>query len=131
MSQNELAESIGMNPVVGMRLETAARTEMSAFSLLPFSSCPVLHGEPYAHAALSGLGRIQLEPVAEISRVLEDPGGNVPVWRAPDRALFYQNTQLFERSAHDLKSVFLFLQERVENQGQVPAVSDDASQSRA
>jgi hypothetical protein len=52
------------------------------------------------------------------------------VWRAPDRTLFYQDAQRFERSAHDLESVFLFLQERVEDQGQVPAVSDDASQSR-
>jgi hypothetical protein len=81
--------------------------------------------------ALSRLGRIQLEPVAEISSVFADPGGHVPVWHAPDRAIFYQNTQLFERSAHDLESAFLFLQERVEDQGQVPTISDDALQRRA
>ena len=51
--------------------------------------------------------------------------------RAPDYAIFYQNAQLFERSVHDLESVFLFLQERMEEQGQVSAVSHDALQCRA
>jgi len=40
---------------------------------------------------------------------------------------FNQNTQLFQYFAYDLESVFLFLQERVEDQAQVPAVSNDIS----
>jgi hypothetical protein len=43
-----------------------------------------------------------------------DPGGHVSVRRAPDLVVFHQNTQLFERFAHDPESIFLFLQERME-----------------
>jgi hypothetical protein len=107
--------------------------ELSAKKILEFAGVTLEERVIWLtwEGTLSGLGRIQVEPVVEISRVLADPGGNVPVWRAPDRVIFHQNTHLFERTAHDLESVFLFLQERVEDQGQVPAVSNDASQSRA
>src|SRR5215211_1383889 len=40
---------------------------------------------------LSSLGRIQLETVDEIFRVSADPAGQVPVWCAPDFAIFYQS----------------------------------------
>ena len=53
------------------------------------------------------------------------------MWSAPYRAIFYQNTQLFERCAHDLEPVFLILQERMEDQSQASAISDGALQRRA
>src|ERR687893_606840 len=49
-----------------------------------------------------------------------------PSLRAPDNVVFYQNTQLPERSAHDPESLFLILQERMEYQCQVPTIPDYA-----
>ena len=78
--------------------------------------------------ANSRLGRIQRDPVAEFFGMPADPGSHVSVRRAPDLVVFYQNTQPFERFAHDPESVFLVLQERVEEQCQVPAIPDYALQ---
>src|ERR671917_1282133 len=74
----------------------------------------------------SHFGRIQLDPVTEIFGMPADPGSHVSVRCAPDNVVFYQNTQLPERSAHDPESLFLILQERMEYQYQVPTIPDYA-----